>query len=301
MGLINMNARLYDPILHRFLAPDDLILNPYSTQDYNRYAYVLNNPLKYIDPSGNAYGPDDDKKKKNDPPPPAKPIELPEVRIHETYIPGSGGGGGYSGCCGTGLGNNSSVEATPIPFVRTESYNSMVNSKTHNNANQGGPGPFQVGWEWLTGGTKHRNFTNGDYFTELLRKHSHIEATKNLIRNGSRKGRNPYSLGGLRGVGLYIKDYSTLLTAGATGNLAVTYLGSYELTYEVIKVSGSLATVLFTVENRSTIESALHPPVIGYLPGWSTYIGQPLNNFFSSGPLSQTTQTFIWTETIKLK
>ncbi|MCV9930889.1 hypothetical protein OIU80_01210 [Flavobacterium sp. LS1R47] len=52
MGLINMNGRLYDPKLHRFLQPDNFIQEVENTQNYNRYAYVLNNPLKYTDPSG---------------------------------------------------------------------------------------------------------------------------------------------------------------------------------------------------------------------------------------------------------
>lgn len=52
MGLINMNGRLYDPKLHRFLQPDNFIQQIENTQNYNRYAYVLNNPLKYTDPSG---------------------------------------------------------------------------------------------------------------------------------------------------------------------------------------------------------------------------------------------------------
>ncbi|TGD59380.1 RHS repeat-associated core domain-containing protein [Flavobacterium humi] len=52
VGLINMNGRLYDPKLHRFLQPDNFVQDPYNTQNYNRYGYVLNNPLKYTDPSG---------------------------------------------------------------------------------------------------------------------------------------------------------------------------------------------------------------------------------------------------------
>ncbi|MES2778348.1 MAG: FG-GAP-like repeat-containing protein [Bacteroidota bacterium] len=52
-GLINMNARLYDPLLGMMLSPDNMIQAPGVTQNYNRYAYVSNNPLKYTDPTGN--------------------------------------------------------------------------------------------------------------------------------------------------------------------------------------------------------------------------------------------------------
>jgi RHS repeat-associated protein len=51
-GLIHMNGRLYDPAMHRFLQPDNYVQDPSNTQNYNRYGYVLNNPLKYTDPSG---------------------------------------------------------------------------------------------------------------------------------------------------------------------------------------------------------------------------------------------------------
>jgi RHS repeat-associated protein len=51
-GLINMNARLYDPLLGRFLAPDPFVQDPDFTQNFNRYSYALNNPLKYSDESG---------------------------------------------------------------------------------------------------------------------------------------------------------------------------------------------------------------------------------------------------------
>tara|TARA_R110000868_G_scaffold96080_2_gene264276 strand:- start:2700 stop:9167 length:6468 start_codon:yes stop_codon:yes gene_type:complete len=52
VGLIHMNGRLYDPMLHRFLMPDNFVQDPYNTQNYNRYGYVLNNPLLYTDASG---------------------------------------------------------------------------------------------------------------------------------------------------------------------------------------------------------------------------------------------------------
>ena len=57
-GLINMNGRVYDPYIGRFLSPDPLVQQPGNLQNYNRYSYVLNNPLKYTDPSGYSYGHD---------------------------------------------------------------------------------------------------------------------------------------------------------------------------------------------------------------------------------------------------
>ncbi len=50
--LYNYSARLYDPVLGRFITPDSMVPDPYDPQALNRYVYVKNNPLKYIDPSG---------------------------------------------------------------------------------------------------------------------------------------------------------------------------------------------------------------------------------------------------------
>ena len=50
--LINMNGRIYDPVIARFLSPDPLIQFPEYSQSYNSYSYVLNNPLRFTDPSG---------------------------------------------------------------------------------------------------------------------------------------------------------------------------------------------------------------------------------------------------------
>ena len=58
-GLINMNGRMYDPQLGRFLSPDNYVQMPDNSQNFNRYSYCLNNPLKYTDPSGEAIGIDD--------------------------------------------------------------------------------------------------------------------------------------------------------------------------------------------------------------------------------------------------
>ena len=51
-SLINMNGRVYDPLLGRFMSPDNYIQAPDYTQNLNRYSYALNNPLIYTDPSG---------------------------------------------------------------------------------------------------------------------------------------------------------------------------------------------------------------------------------------------------------
>jgi len=51
-GLINLNGRLYDPVLGRMLSPDNYVQMAGNSQNYNRYSYCFNNPLIYTDPSG---------------------------------------------------------------------------------------------------------------------------------------------------------------------------------------------------------------------------------------------------------
>lgn len=52
VGIIHMNGRLYDPLLRRFLNADENIQDPANTQNYNKYGYVMNNPLMYNDLDG---------------------------------------------------------------------------------------------------------------------------------------------------------------------------------------------------------------------------------------------------------
>jgi RHS repeat-associated protein len=51
-GLMYYNARYYDPIIATFISADSIVPGPSSPQSFNRYSYVLNNPVIYIDPTG---------------------------------------------------------------------------------------------------------------------------------------------------------------------------------------------------------------------------------------------------------
>ena len=180
--------------------------------------------------------------------------------------------------------------------------------------------PFELGIEWLTGlGPRHRDFTDGDYFAELLRSHKHIQK---LIKNASSiltqrcnddcsfniletlidEAEGNYSLRGIKGVIEYIEDYSSLITGGMTGNLAVTYLGSYRAKVETKSISccDNKAEILITINNSSTAASAFRPPVLGYMKLWKKYIEPRVNAFFSAGMGSQTTQTIMLNEVLQL-
>lgn len=84
-GLYNYNARLYDPIIGRFISPDTIVPQPYNPQYLNRYSYCLNNPLIYTDPTGHenptnpdAEGTDDD------------PYMLEEITVKDYKTPTMG-------------------------------------------------------------------------------------------------------------------------------------------------------------------------------------------------------------------
>ena len=51
-GVMDMKGRVYDPRLARFLSVDPVTGDPLNEQAYNGYAYVRNNPLRYVDPTG---------------------------------------------------------------------------------------------------------------------------------------------------------------------------------------------------------------------------------------------------------
>jgi RHS repeat-associated protein len=55
LGLINMNGRLYDPAIGRFISADPTVQYADDMQNYNRYSYINNNPLSAVDYSGHGF------------------------------------------------------------------------------------------------------------------------------------------------------------------------------------------------------------------------------------------------------
>ncbi len=51
-GLLFYNARFYDSYLNHFTQPDTIVPDPTNPQDWDRYSYARNNPVKYTDPTG---------------------------------------------------------------------------------------------------------------------------------------------------------------------------------------------------------------------------------------------------------
>jgi RHS repeat-associated protein len=169
--------------------------------------------------------------------------------------------------------------------------------------------PVELGWEWLTGdGPRHRDFKDGDNFAELLRQHDHI---RNQLSIASRTAAQrcsedcndkdfvlpqsvaSYSTSGFQGVWKYFKDYSSLLTFGFTGNLAVTFLGSYRASVNLTKINCCKGTAHaeIIINNTSRASSAARPPVIGYTWWWLKYVAPIIDRLFQSGGGSPTTQT----------
>ncbi len=52
LGLYDYVARRYDPYINRWIQPDTIVPDPANPQSLNRYSYVYNNPLRYVDPTG---------------------------------------------------------------------------------------------------------------------------------------------------------------------------------------------------------------------------------------------------------
>ena len=52
VGLVHLNGRVYDPLIGRMMTADPFVPDPTNGQAWNRYSYVINNPLSFTDPNG---------------------------------------------------------------------------------------------------------------------------------------------------------------------------------------------------------------------------------------------------------
>jgi RHS repeat-associated protein len=292
----DFGARMYDPVVGRWWSVDPLAQ---SFTNVSPYASMFNNPISFIDPTGMApqdwVGCTDEKGATTwrwD-----ENIKSEEQAKAEGYDGYKAPGSIIDNAKISGLGGADGQTSVYLGFGPND-YSFTWPNKTVT--------PFQIGTEWLSGnGPRNRKFTHGDIFTEMLKQHEHVSFTRDVILNeiakGTMQGNNPYGLGGVEGVGKYLMDYSTLLTGGLTGNLGVTYLGSYNLKWEVKGVFQGFAIIQFSVNNSSTMQSASRPPILGYYPWWQNSVGVYINQSFQSGWGSTTTQTFIWTESMPIK
>lgn len=106
-GLMDYNARFYDAALGRFVSADTVVPGAGNPQAFNRYAYVVNNPMRLVDPSGHGYldceslySCDED--------------ESVDFTIPIVQIGGGGGGGGGGETCD--FAGNLSVLCIDNPF-----------------------------------------------------------------------------------------------------------------------------------------------------------------------------------------
>jgi hypothetical protein len=72
------NARWYDAQLGRFVSADTIVPEPGKPQALNRFSYVYNNPLRYVDPTGHRGSDRYEHDGGGAPPPPSDPEEAAE-------------------------------------------------------------------------------------------------------------------------------------------------------------------------------------------------------------------------------
>ena len=309
IGLYDMRNRVYDPVMGRFYQTDPI---GFQGDPLNLYRFCGNNPLLGGDPMGLQEGDN-----------PSDNMSLVAFLDFGGRTSGLFDGSSDAATWASANWFGDPVTGLTIPWgaqadsLSSNAFNGSFSLQLNmagltarptwqGRSAQNNTTPLVLGLEWLTGlGPRRQEFHDGDPMTVMLQQHQWIQTTRQLVAHniassGLHDGRNDYQLRGLQGVPKYFRDYSTILTLGRTGNLAVTYLGGYRLRYWVLNADAysRTATVSFRVTNSSTVESFTHLPVIGYTGLWHSFVGRPLNSCFSSGPLSPTTQTFNWTETI---
>jgi hypothetical protein len=183
---------------------------------------------------------------------------------------------------------------------------------------------WELDWQWLTGtGDDVQIFAANDEFTEILRRQSQIEqdeakALKYLssgqyVIGDPLRGNYDYTLSKLSDVPKFGLVATSLLDNNATGNLSAAYLGAYNVTVVPLQqLSPTSIEIAFNVSNDSTLESVLHIPGHGDIPGyshvedaenWVASSSGPLGNVrlpdAVRNPMAQATQIISWTEVVQ--
>jgi RHS repeat-associated protein len=107
IGIVHMNGRIYDPSLGRMLSADPYVQFPGYAQSYNRYSYVLNNPVRYTDPSGfflSGWNESFVPWERGGGMSGGRVSGRPRVGVTTTVTASRSGGGGFSGGFGGGFG-----------------------------------------------------------------------------------------------------------------------------------------------------------------------------------------------------
>lgn len=157
--IVNMDGRMYDPVIGRFLSPDPFVQAPDYTQSFNRYAYCLNNPLSLYDPSGYSWF------SKN-----WKSLLSATVGIAVTIISG-GIGSGIGGVMIAGALGGASAGLT----------GALLNGA---NLGQVAKSVFTGGF-WGTIGGFLANASGGGHFLERLFKHTFSQAWLEGVKGGN--------------------------------------------------------------------------------------------------------------------
>ncbi|MBX3703471.1 MAG: RHS repeat-associated core domain-containing protein [Steroidobacteraceae bacterium] len=334
VNLIHMNGRVFEPVLGRFLSADPFMPGSLGSQAPNRYAYVGNRPLSLTDPSGFAppkqgftlYSPINgmsygeilsgyeilkeigdimsDMIAKVGTDQVLSGLAASNSSFVRNLASGiSGSGNRDADRTNRGRGYAVDVECGG-EYVACAETGSQPTLWTYENVQPNITSAWVLGAQWLTGlGQRQHVFGQNDPLTVQLRQHEWIRETRNYIAEqiatgGSLSGSRNYSVAGVEGVFKYIKDYSTLLTLGTTGNIVVTYLGSYNLYYHVTDINADgTARVDFYVWNASTLSSVTHLPILGYTEWWAENVSSVFADY-KQGPMSPTEQHISWSENI---
>ncbi|MEW6085938.1 MAG: RHS repeat-associated core domain-containing protein [Chloroflexota bacterium] len=142
LGIYHYGARFYSPKLGRFLSADSLVPNMANPQALNRYSYVFNRPLRYVDPSGNI--PIDCW---NDPSYCSNTTTLPTspYSSNRPNLPGNGGGGGGSSGGRGGGGGGKQYDVTEFTVLEMQAMGEEIETLLPLYTEEGGA-QFIYGW-----------------------------------------------------------------------------------------------------------------------------------------------------------